>query len=92
MRHGKDFVQVAGEAEKVRRHNGPRLGGDGPLERFRIEVEGGWIDVGKHRLETCDTRQLWYDPERKCRQDDLRARRQSERLENIIEGHAAKRG
>lgn len=82
-------VHVARQPVQVRGDDRARLVGDEPLDRIRIDRERLRIDIGEDDREPGDARQLGHDPERQRRKDDLGPRRQVERLQDVVERHAA---
>ncbi len=87
-----DAIHVARQAVEVGRHDRPRPLGDRRLEGVGVEREGGRVDVGEDDLQAAHARQFGNHPEGERRDDDLRAGRQLERLQDVVEGHAAVRG
>jgi hypothetical protein len=91
-RDGEQLIHVARQAVEMRRHDRSRSLGDEPLHGMRIEVEAARVDVGEDDGQARGARQLRHDPEGERRHDDLRARREGERLEHVVERGAAKGG
>jgi hypothetical protein len=81
----EDRIHVARKTVEMRREDGARPRRDRALHRARIQRERGRIDIGEHRRQSGDARNLRNDPERERRDDDLRARRKIHRLENEVQ-------
>jgi hypothetical protein len=84
-------LHVAHQAVEVRWYHGGGPRRDGAFERVWIDRVRARIDVGEHRHQARDARQLRHDPERERGENDLAALRELERLQQVVERHPAER-
>ena len=84
-----DRIHVARQAVQMSGHDRARVWRDRAFQSRGIEGERGGIDVCERDLEPGHARQLGDDPERQRRHDDLGAGGEIERLQDVVERHAA---